>query len=316
MHPRKLYCYIANMNELKGMLEFVAVVQCGTFTGAARQLDLSVSHISRQIAALEARLGTQLFQRTTRKMQLTDTGRSLFDSSQPLLEELLRAQAELQANKQVMEGKIRISLAGKFSEEELVPCLAAFCAEHAGIEIDLDVSGRNVDLVGDGFHLAVRMGPLESSNSITATRLLSVPMVVLASKGLLARLPRIRTPADLSSRHCLPLAGRAWNFVKGQAHHSLKPTGRFACNSGAAAIEAAIADIGLVCVPAYYAREPVSQGRLERLFPTWRLVDESVFYLAFPTNRFMPPRVRKLIAHLQEHVASMTLDGNTSESRG
>lgn len=290
------------MNALEGMLEFIAVVERGTFTGAARQLGVSVSHISRQIADLEARLAAQLFVRTTRQMQLTEPGRRLFETSRPLLEELLRAQQTVLETQDAIEGTIRVSLAGKYAEEQLVPLLTRFCAGHPDVELDLDVSARNVDLIAEGFHLAVRMGPLQTSSALAATRLLSVPLFVLASPALLQRLPKIRTPSDLPPEWCLPLVNRAWEFVKGKQRQGMKPVGRFSSNSGAAAIQAALEGIGIVNVPAYYAGSVVAQGGLVRILADWQSVEQTVFYLVFPAGRHMPLRVRRLIDYLREAV--------------
>ena len=286
------------MNALDGLLEFVAVVERQTFTGAARQMGVSVSHISRQIAELERRLGVQLFTRTTRQMALTDGGRRLFDSSQPLLEELLRAQENMLAEHDAIRGDIRISLAGKFSEEQLVPWLTAFCLMHPEVRLDLDVSARNVDLAGEGFHLAVRMGPLESSNTLAATRLTAVPMVLLASPALLATLAPIATPADLPPALCLPLVGRSWDFVKGERRVSVEPAGRIASNSGAVLIRAALDGIGIVNVPAYYAAKLSGSDGLQQLLPDWGSVARSTFYIVFPAARHMPVRVRRLVDYL------------------
>lgn len=287
------------MNALDGMLEFVAVVERGTFTGAARQLGVSVSHISRQVADLETRLAAQLFVRTTRQMQLTEPGRRLFETSQPLLEDLMRAQETILETHDAIEGNIRVSLAGKYAEEQLVPHLTRFCAEHPDVGLELDISARNVDLIAEGFHLAVRMGPLETSSSLIATRLLSVPLYVLASPALLQVLPDIPSPSALPPQWCLPLVNRPWEFVKGNRREAVKPVGRFSSNSGAVAIQAALDGIGIVNVPAYYADSVVEDGRLVRILQDWQSVEQSVFYVVFPAGRHMPVRVRRLIDYLQ-----------------
>ena len=291
------------MRSLDGMFEFIAVVEGGTFTRAARQLAVSVSHVSRRIADLEGRLSAQLFVRTTRQMQLTEPGRRLFESSRPLLQDLLRAQQAVLETHDVIEGPIRISLAGKFAEEHLVPMLTRFCIEHPDIQLELDVSARNVDLIGEGFDLAVRMGPLGSSSSLVATRLVSIPMIVLASRKLLRKLPPIRSPADLPPQWCLPLVQRTWDFVKGDRREGVKPSGRFSSNSGAAAIQAAVDGLGIVNVPAYYGHALVADGRLKRILEGWNSVEESMFYLVFPAERHRPLRVCRLIEFLQQAMA-------------
>lgn len=163
----------------------------------------------------------------------------------------------------------------------------------------IDISARNIDLASEGFHLAVRMGPLVSSSSLVATRLLSVPMHLLASPRLLETLVPIKAPSDLPPALRLPLVQRPWAFGKGRRRDSLMPLGRFASNSGAALLQEAIDGLGIVNVPAYYADAVVVDGRLQRILPDWDSVEESTFYLVFPAGRHMPLRVRRLIDFLQ-----------------
>ncbi len=293
------------MNALRGMLEFIAVVERGSFTGAARQLKVSVSHISRQISELEKRLATQLFIRTTRQMQLTDSGKRLFDASEPLMQKLLHAQETLLAKQGQLEGNVRISLAGKLAEEKVVPLLTRFCLENPQIEMELDFSARNVDLIAEGFHLAVRMGPLESTQSLIATRLLSVPRIVVANPDLLSHLPPINIPVDLPVQWCLPLANRSWEFVRDSQRITIKPQGRLSTNSGIAAVQAALDGLGIVNVLAYYATHEIKAGRLVQLLQDWYGTEKTSFHLVYPAGRHMLPRVRYLIDYLQENGRNM-----------
>lgn len=290
------------MSSLRGMLEFVAVVECGTFTGAARQLDVSVSHISRQIADLERRLTTQLFVRTTRQMQLTEPGKRLFEHCDPLMQELMRAQETLLAEHDALEGPLRISVAGKLAEEQLVPLLSRFCRDNSQIQLEVDVSSRNVDMIAEGYHLAIRMGPLESTNSLISRRLISVPMVLLASPLLLEQIGPLRSPADLPEHLCLPLAHQPWTFIGDKKQIQVSPQGRFTTNSGAAAVQAAIDSIGIVNVLAYYATDVVESGKLVRLLPDWQSAEKTHFYIVYPAGRHMLVRVRRLIDFLQYSV--------------
>jgi DNA-binding transcriptional LysR family regulator len=292
---------MANMKTLHGLLEFIAVVECGTFTGAARQLGVSVSHISRQIADLEHRLQAQMFVRTTRQMQLTEPGNRLFKTCQPLLEEVLQAQENVVANQEMLEGVIRISLAGKFAEEQLVPALTRFCVDHPAIELDIDISARNVDLLAEGFHLAVRVGPLASSTSLITTKLLTVPMRVLASPRMIAGMGSVKLPEDLDAALCLPLGERIWRLKKGNKQFDLKPAGRFASNSGAAMVRAAIDGLGIIQVPAYYATGVVESSQLLPMLDDWDSVDQTNFYLVYPASHHMASRVRTLIDYLRSH---------------
>lgn len=287
------------MNALKGLPEFIAVVDRGTFTAAAKQLNVSVSHISRHIAELESRLATQLFIRTTRQMQLTESGTRLFSATEPLMEELIGIQDRLTRGSEMLEGSIRITLAGKLAEEQIVPLLTDFSLMHGGISLEIDVSARNVDLIAEGYHLAIRMGPLVSSSSLVAVRLVSVPMITLACQALTEKLGHISQPEDLPPVYCLPLVGRNWHFTNGKRQISIRPLGRLSTNSGNAAVSAALKGIGVIHVPAYYADEKVSTGELITLLPDWRSVESTTFYLVYPAGKHMPQRVRSLIDYLQ-----------------
>lgn len=296
------------MNTLDSLIEFVTVAQLGSFSSAARHLGVSVSHVSRQIAALEGRLNTQLFVRTTRQMVLTEPGRRLFERSEALIEELFAAQDSLLATQDVVEGDIRISLGGKFAEDRLIPLLASFALEHPGVRLDLDVSARNVDMLAEGFHLAVRMGPLQSSSSLVAKRLVSVPTVVMAARRLLDTLAPIDVPSDLPPALCLRLAGRPWEFIRGGQHVKVEPAGRISSNSGSAMLHAAVSGLGIVNVPAYYLGSFGQREELVQLLPSWQSAERPTFYLVFPSSRHIPAHVRRLVDYLQSHGDRLNAD--------
>lgn len=232
-------------------------------------------------------------------MVLTGAGQRLFESSQPLLEELLRTQENMRETNDAVSGCIRISLAGKFAEDSLVPLLTQFCVLYPSIHLDIDMTARNVDILGEGFHLAVRMGPLDSSTSLAATRLTSVPLLVLASPRLLRTLGPINSPADLPLAHCLQLANRRWDFIKDGQRISVKPSGKLKSNSGAVLIRAALDDLGIINVPAYYVSTQSGADGLERLLPGWESEEQTTFHIVFPAAHHMPVRVRRLIDYLQ-----------------
>lgn len=296
------------MDTLDSLIEFITVVEHGSFSSAARQLGVSVSHVSRQIASLESRLNTQLFVRTTRQMVLTEPGHRLFERSQTLVEDLLAAQDSVRATQDILEGDIRISLGGKFAEDRLVPVLARFASEHPGVRLDLDMSARNVDLLAEGFHLAVRMGPLQSSSSLVARRLASVPMVVVCARRLLEGLQPIETPSELPVGLCLRLAGRPWEFIGDGQHVKVEPSGRISSNSGSALLRAAIGGLGIVNLPAYYLGASTENEELVQLFPEWQSAERPTFYLVFPSSRHIPTRIRRLVDYLQEHSSGLEAD--------
>jgi DNA-binding transcriptional LysR family regulator len=226
----------------------------------------------------------------------------LFDACQPLVQVLLGVQENALDAHEAIAGDVKISLVGKFAEQQLMLLLTRFAVLHPGVRLELDISARNIDLVGEGFHLAVRMGPLESSNALLATRLVDVPMVLLAIRQLLDSLPVVRCPADIPSNMRLCLAGRLWEFVLVPDHVKIIPTGRISSNSGAVLLKAGAAGLGIVNVPAYYVTDAHERNGLVRLFLEWASAERSTFYLVFPAGRHMPLRIRRLIDYLREQV--------------
>ena len=171
------------MNRFEGLIEFMAVIETGSFSSAARKLGASVAHVSRHVAGLETRLGTKLFARTTRRVRPTAAGEQLASRSLPLLEELERIQDGVLAATESLEGSIRFSMAGAFVVRQVLPQLANFCAAHPRVRIEVDLSGQKVDLLDGWFDFALRMAPLENSNALVARRFAEMPMVTVASAG-------------------------------------------------------------------------------------------------------------------------------------
>lgn len=292
------------MADMTGLVEFTKLVEQKTFTAAARALGVSVSHVSRQIAALEARLNAQLFVRTTRQTQLTDAGQRLFAMCQPLLEDLERVQDGFLEAQDRLEGAIRISIAGRFAERHVAPWLAAFCRQHDAVQIEVDVSNQNVDLVAEGVHLAVRAGPLADSATLVCRLLSSGPTVLMAGADFMQSLPPVRAPSDLRPAWCLRLGNRDWHFTRGEQHVCVVPQGRFTSNSGTVLMEAVRSGLGIAQLPAYYAPAHERQGLVE-LCPGWSGAADFSFYLVYAAGRHMPIRVRRLIDYLVANATFM-----------
>ena len=185
------------MGRLEDMEIFVRVVDAGSFTGAAERLGLAKSLVSRRLGRLEERLGTRLIARTTRKLALTEAGRAFYDRARRLLEETADAEATAMATAADLKGRLRIAAPMSFGQLHLAPAVGRFLADHPDVEIDVDLNDRFVDLVGEGYALAIRIGRLKDS-SLVARRLASSRMVLCASPAYIARRGKPRTPADLA----------------------------------------------------------------------------------------------------------------------
>lgn len=147
--------------HLRGLVEFVAAAQAGSFSAASRALGVSVAHVSRTVRDLEQDLGIQLIHRTTRQSTLTEAGRDYYEHCRALLEGLEEARERLQNRQGVVTGVIRLSMSGHFAETRIGPLLTRFAAEHPGVRLEVEMNSRNVALVEEGFDLVIRAGPLE-----------------------------------------------------------------------------------------------------------------------------------------------------------
>ncbi len=288
---------MAKIGSLEGIVEFVAAADAGSFSAAARVLGVSVAHVSRKVAELEAGLGLQLIQRTSRQSVLTDAGREYHARCRSALDELEEAREGLRRDRDDLLGPIKVGVGGHFAEGYVMPLLLDFAARHPGISVHIDLSSRNADIVEEGFDLAVRAGPLAAS-SLVARRLVGFPLVTLASPALLERTGPIAHPDRLDPAACLGLGERGWSFRKGRDERSIVPAGRIRSNDGATLVTAATASMGIAQVPGYYGRRELREGRLVAILTDWTPPEPFEFHLVFPPQRRMARRVRELADHL------------------
>lgn len=290
------------MNRFGGLVEFMTVVEAGSLSGAARKLGVSVAHVSRQVTALEKRLGTHLLIRTTRQVRPTVAGEQLASRSSPLLDELELIQGDMRVATESLEGQIRLSMAGRFAAQQIAPQLSRFCAAHPRLRIDIDFSSREVDLLDGRFDFALRMVPLENSSALVARRIAEMPMVTLASPALVKQLKNeIGTPLSpltVPEGRCLSFDGQLWSFFRNKQSCTLEPAGPLSSNSPHVLISAAATGLGLIHVPAYDIREACRTYGLAPVFADWHTEDSVVFSIVYARNRFMPTRVRLLIDYL------------------
>ena len=285
------------MSPLQGVLKFVATVESGSFSAAARKLGVSVAHVSRHVSGLERRMGLQLLRRTSRQSALTEAGTQYHARCRDLLDGLEEAREALQDAQESLKGSLRISVGGHFAEDHLNAVLLRFASVHPGLRLDIEVSSRNVDLVEDGFDLAVRAGPLQPS-SLKTRRLMSFPIVTLGAPPLLTSLGPPADPGDLDPTLCLSLGGRPWTFQNGQDRRGFTPQGRVISNSGSTLIKAAVAGLGLVQLPGYYGRAEIEAGQLQPLLQSWAGHDPFEFHIVYPAHRQQSRRMRRLVDFL------------------
>lgn len=289
------------MSELEEIRTFVQLVDAGSSTRAAERRGLAVSAISRRMKELEARLGVQLIQRTTRRMHLTDVGRTYYDRCVRLLADLAEAEAEVTERHASLKGRLKIAAPVSFGTAHLAPALSAFMHAHPEIEIVLDMSDRRVDLVEEGFDLAVRIGELADS-SLMARRIAGMRHVVCAAPAFFEQHGKPRAPDDLEDMPGLCYGNlqnpdiwtyRAADGLIGRVR--VKP--RLTSTNGDALREAAVAGLGVLCEPSFIVHSAVERGLIQPVLTDYRWYDMAIYAL-FPQTRHLSNKVRRLIDFL------------------
>ncbi|MDX5446306.1 MAG: LysR family transcriptional regulator [Zoogloeaceae bacterium] len=289
------------MNRWEGIDAFVSVAESGRFATAAALLGVSTSHVSRLIARLEERLQTRLFYRSTRQVRLTETGRTFLAHCQRLqdgFDEALHAVQDLEG---APKGLLRMTCALTYGERFVVPLVNEFIARHPQLRVEIELTNRTLDIVQEGFDLAVRLGRLSDSR-LTATRLAPRVMHLCAAPAYLARRGVPTTLDDLAQHDCLIGTSDTWAFQSEGSVRTLRVSGRWRCNSGQAVLDAALRGFGLCQLPDYYVREPLGDGRLQALLPDLQPPDTAV-WAVFPAQRHRSPKVRLLVDHLRDGLA-------------
>ncbi len=285
------------MRDWDGIEEFVAVAVTGSFQGAARSLRVSTSHVSRAVQRLESRLGLQVMLRTTRKVTLTETGRSLLDPLRRLIQDRDETMAAASGGT-IASGELRITCSVGIGERFIAPIVRDFAVEHPQLEITLDLSNRLVDLVGEGYDLAIRTGNLVDS-SLLGTRIGTRRLLVAAAPDYLERRGSPPSPAQLADHDCLVGTATVWHFTVNGKDMVIHPRPRWRCNSGLAVTEAAVAGLGICQLPAFYVSDAIATGRLTPVLEPFRRADEPI-WAVHSQPRHLSPKVRLLIDRLRQ----------------
>jgi DNA-binding transcriptional LysR family regulator len=294
------------MDKFHEMKVFAAVVEAGSFTGATRTLDMSKAAVSRYVADLEERLGVRLLHRTTRKLSPTTEGEIFYARCRELLDNLDEAEAEITSRSGEASGLLKVNVPVTFGLMHLAPLWPIFLARHPKLDLDITLSDRVVDLVEDGFDLAVRIGQLPAS-SLISRKLASTRMVLCASPGYLARRGEPLRPDELLQHdvisYSLFSSGENWRFTGPDGEVSVKVVPRVRTNSGDTCRAAALQDYGIVLQPTFIVGADLAQGTLREIMPAYRSIELGV-YAVYPSRKFVSPKVRLLIDFLVEAFAS------------
>ena len=281
------------MDRIVAMQTFVRVAEAGSFTAVAGQLALARSAVTRQIAALEEHLGVKLIARSTRRLSLTAEGAAYLSHCRDILDRIESAEDELAGRRGAASGMIRASVPMSFGILHLMPLLAEFMARHPAVRMELDYSDRRVDLIEEGFDLALRIAAQLPETQV-ARKISVCRSVVAAAPAYIERHGQPRHPDELSRHQCLcySLAMRAsWPFLIDGEARAVAVSGSLCANNGEALQDAAIRGQGIVYLPTFIAARALRDGRLKPILGEFPLPEYHI-YAAFPGNRFVPQRVR------------------------
>jgi len=285
------------------MTAFSRVAETGSFSEAARRLRSSKSVVSRQIAALESELGVRLLHRSTRALTLTEAGRSYFDQIVRILADIDEANLSVSHLQAAPRGRLRVNAPMSFGIRHLAPAIPDFLARCPEVEIDMTLNDRFVDLVDEGFDMAVRIGQLIDS-SLVARRLAPLRRVVCASPAYLAARGIPTTPDEITGHECLCYsnmsAGNEWKFVGPDGRPwPVEVKGRLRINNGDALRIAALGGLGLACLPTFIVGEDLRAGTLVPVL-TEAIQQEGGVFAVYPHARLLSPKVRVFIDFLAE----------------
>ncbi|MEM9162710.1 MAG: LysR family transcriptional regulator [Cyanobacteria bacterium P01_F01_bin.4] len=294
------------MGVWDGVSEFVTVVDAGSFSAAAKRLGVSTSYVSRQIAALEARLGIRLLARSTRKVRMTDAGAEYYRRCTELTAGLEEANQVVVGETAEVVGRIRIAAAGAFAERYVAPLLAEFASQHPKVQVEIDFNSRNINLIDEGFDFAVRYGVLEDS-SLIARKLTGRALVACASADYLQRQGTPIDPEELSAHACLLSNSNRWRFAYPEGPRYIRVSGPWVSNNGPALAAAAVRGLGIVYSPQVNLAEALDTGQLIPILQDFWDCDRAT-WIVYPSRRHLPLRVRKAVDFLLDHFQT---DGKT-----
>ena len=278
------------------LLLFARVVQEGSLSRAAERLSMPKSTLSRRLSALEAQLGERLILRTTRKLTVTDFGQSVLHHAQQVTAEVEAALALTQHRQAEPSGRLRISMPADFATDVLTPVMAKIVQRYPAISLELDLSPRRVDLIGENFDLAIRIGDLPDDSSLAARQLAEFSVGLYASPSYLQKHGTPHEPEALMEHDALCLLGRngdpvAWRLQRGQEQWQGTPPGRATANSPELLTRLALEGIGITMLSKHFANRYVSDNRLVQILGDWNLPTVTA-WAVFPGRRLMPARTR------------------------
>lgn len=291
------------MEQLTEMQVFIRAVEEQGFSAAARALDLTPSAVSKLIRRLEDRLGVRLFNRTTRRISLTDAGRRYYQHCRRILADIAAAEEEVSALGKAVSGRLRVAVMSTFGRVVVVPQLRPFLERHPKLTLELELTDRPPDVVKEGLDLAIQLNEQVEDPSLVARRLAVNERIICASPDYLDRRGVPESPEELRHHNCLTLHSMSrlndWEFEDASGRRTVRVRGSFHANTADALYQAALAGIGLARLSIWLVADDIRAGRLCRVLPEYTHTD-SAYSVFYPQGRYQSPKVRAFVDYLLE----------------
>lgn len=289
------------MDRLTEMEAFATVVDQGGFTDAAKKMGISKSAVSKHVSSLESRLGARLLNRTTRRVSPTEIGLAYYDRARRVLNDAGEADALVTAMQSAPSGMLRVSVATDFGVNHLSPVLGDFLHSYPDITVNMVLNNRYVELISEGFDLAIRVGELEDS-SLRARKLCETNKRMIAAPGYFQQFGRPQKIDDLNEHKLLhysnQASGNVWKVTAPSGEkRQVRTAGSLTVNDGQSLLNAAIGGLGIAYLPSFLYAEPLRQGLLEDVIPELPMEVQGI-YAIYPPGRYTQPKVRAFIDFL------------------
>lgn len=289
------------MSQWDGIDEFIAVATASSFTRAAKAIGMSPTHVSRAVRLLEQRVQARLFHRTTRTVSLTDAGRVLFERCERIAQERDEAIA-LISQQGEPQGELRVTCSTALGERFVAPILRRFAMPHPRLSLSIELTNRVVDLLAEGYDLAVRTGHVADPRLIS-TKVASRRLFTCATPDYLARAGIPRDIGDLAAHACIIGTSPSWQFRKDAREIVHRPVGRFRCNSGFAVLEACLSGDGICQLPDFYVLPHLKSGALQAVLTDIQPDDEPV-WAVYPQQHHLLPKIAQAVEWLQRDLGN------------
>jgi len=292
--------------NMKGLVLFSQINRLGSFSAAAQLLNISRSSVSKQLASLEKKIGSRLFNRTTRKIVLTEVGLQVLQEAHKVELALQTIEHISEDHQSEIAGDIKVACASAFGRIHLVPLISKFVTRYPKLRINLQLDDRTADMVAENVDISIRVGHLTDS-SLIARKLCDLSWTLCASLEYLKTAPALKKPSDLVNHRCLVYRNskillNTWSFSSENGEESVTVSGPLSINDPSALVSAALEHVGVLLIDKGLLGDTISQGRLIPILPDYQPIGGLPMYVVFPEREFMPAKTRALINFILEEM--------------